>query len=222
MKTDSSAIRVSMLWGLIGINFFGDRMKSTSFFIWSASLVGLVGLSIVSTSCCMRDPFETPLSKAFEHLGTKDNHWLYVRISPVDGETRLRHFVICRFLEENKWVVRLDGQYTLYKKNCGAYESRSINTNRLAIAQEPKGEPCRMCKVGEETARFLDVDGLKAMLKQVDRVVIDDGELGFFLTIPQTESFWYWESVTFRSGGGDLIKEAETMALLLHGLNGKE
>jgi hypothetical protein len=169
----------------------------------------------------MRDPFETPLSKVFQHLGPKDTHWLYVRISPVAGETRLRHFVICRFRGENKWVVRLDGRYTLYKRICGAYESRSIDTNRLAIAQEPKGEPSRMCKVGDETARFLDADCLKAMLKQVDRVVIDDGEVGFFLTIPQTESFWYWESVTFQSGGGDLIKEAETMALLLHNLNVK-
>jgi len=193
-------------------------MNKTSFFAWVAIFGVLIVLGIGATSCCMRDPFETPLSEAFHHLGSEDNHWLYVRISPVEGETRLRHFIICRFRGETNWVVRLDGQYAFYKKTGKAYESRNVDTNRLAIVQEPRGEPCRMCKVGDEAARFLDVDALKEKLPKVDRVVIDDGEYGFFVTIPHTETFWYWESVTFRSGGGDLIKEAKTLTLLLQDL----
>jgi len=198
-------------------------MKKNSFFALTILLVIVSVISVISTSCCMRDPFETPLSETYRYLGSRDSHWLYVQISPVAGETRLRHYLICRFYGENKWVVRLDGKFTYYKQTNGFYESTNVCTNLLTVALEPKGEPCRMCKVGaDEKARFLDVDRLKILLKQVDRVVIDDGKLGFYLTLPNTEPFWYWESVTFQSGGGDLVKEAKTLTLLLKELKIKE
>jgi len=179
----------------------------------------MAALVICSTSCCIRSPFKTPPSEAFHHLGSKDAHWLLVRISPVAGETGLRDFIVCRFHDEDKWVVRMDNKFTLFKRSWGHYNSESLSTNSLVLAQEPKGEPSRLCKVNKETARFLDVDVLKQKLPEIDRVVVDDGRVGFFVTVPRSEPFLYWESITFRSGGGNLIIEATTMSLLLQGLD---
>lgn len=191
------------------------KTKIVQFFTCLAAVCVMAALVMISTSCCIRSPFKTPPSEAFQHLGSKDAHWLLVRISPVAGETGLRYFVICRFHDNDKWVVKKDNTYTLYKRSWGHYNSKSLSTNTLVIAQEVKGEPSRLCKVNKETARFLDVDVLKEMLPNVDRVVADDGRVGFFVTVPNTKPYLYWESITFRSGGADLIKEADTLTALL-------
>lgn len=189
-------------------------------FLASLAVIGVMAVLVMcSTSCCIRSPFKTPPSEAFHHLGSKDAHWLLLRISPVAGETGLRDFVVCRFHEENAWVVKMDNTFTFFKRSWGHYNSESLSTNRLVLAQEPNGEPSRLCKVDKGTARFLDVDVLKQQLPNIDRVVVDDGRVGFFVTVPRTEPFLYWESITFRSGGCDLIIEATTMSLLLKGLD---
>jgi len=144
-----------------------------------------------------------------------------IRINPVSGDEgqRLKHYVICRFDGEKNWVVKLNGGYSLYKQAWGKYSKICIDTNLVKIVYDKTKEPCRVCKVGETNARLLDVDAVKLTVPFIDMVVVDDGKVGFLIEPPNTLPLSTWEYITLRGGGGDLIKEAASMSLLLQDLD---
>lgn len=178
-------------------------------------------LIMLTTSCCTRNPDKIPPSDSVRLLGSHNSRWLLGQISPISGIENhgLKLFVVCRFYGETKWVIKLNGGYCQYRCRWGHYVKSDISQEKVVFSYNSKVEPVGLCKVKGINLHFLDVDALKELLPKTDLVVVDDGKVGFLVTPPNSKEWTIWEYTTLRFGGGFLIKEADTVSLLLKELN---